>query len=316
MISVIIPVYNLENYISECLESILNQTFNEYEIIVIDDGSVDRSKDIIEKYIENDERIKYFYQKNKGLSAARNNGLQKANGEYIIFLDGDDFWIKSNFLEELIKIINIENPDCIFFKSIKFYKKLDEINKNNFDYSLINGKSPKEIFRMLNLFKQPIACAWNKCLRREVLIKNNINFIEGITAEDIDWNIQLFLKLNKIVGLNQIVHAYRQQRVGAITKQFNKKRALDIFRSIKLWANSENNLKEEINAFLSFHYVAMLLQIDILKDKKLLEEIKKYDYLFNYTVDNRIKIIGVIYHIFGIKITSKLLNKLFQLKKR
>lgn len=316
LISIIVPVYNLEKYIAQCLESVLKQTFKEFEIIVIDDGSIDNSSQVIKKYQKKDKRVKYFYQENKGLSKARNTGLEKSAGEYIIFLDGDDFWLKIDFLDKIKKLINQSSPECIIFKSIKFYEKLNiyEKNKNKFDYSLLDKKSIKEVFNILNVNKQPIACAWNKCIKKDVLIKNNIKFIEGITAEDIDWNIKLFLNLEKIAGLNDIVHSYRQQRKGAITTQFNEKRIRDVFYNIKSWANKQGDLNKEINSFLAFHYTALLLQISNIKNKELLYEIKEYDFLFKYSADKRTKVIGVIYKILGIRITAKLLKMIYDLK--
>ena len=117
LVSVIIPVYNLENYIGNCLNSIVNQIYNELEILCVDDGSSDRSAEIIRSFCDKDGRVKYFYQENAGVSAARNSGLEKASGEYIMFLDGDDY-LHSQTVEILLDGICRQEADisCVHFK--------------------------------------------------------------------------------------------------------------------------------------------------------------------------------------------------------
>ena len=111
-ISIIIPVYNVEQYIKNCLESVINQTYDNWEIILIDDGSTDNSKAIYENIAIKNDKIKIFKQTNKGVSAARNLGIEKAQGDYIVFLDADD-WIEKKFLERMLEVIENEDADIV-----------------------------------------------------------------------------------------------------------------------------------------------------------------------------------------------------------
>ena len=141
-ISVIIPVYNLENYIENCLNSIVNQTYNELEILCVDDGSSDRSAEIIRSFCEKDARVKYFYQENDGVSAARNSGLEKAAGEYIMFVDSDDF-IEKNMIETILK--NKEN-DLTISNYKRYYGKDKIINNIEIDEKIYNKEEFLENF--------------------------------------------------------------------------------------------------------------------------------------------------------------------------
>ena len=119
LISVIIPVYNVENYLRECIESVLNQTFRDFEVILVDDGSTDSSGDICDEYVEKDERVTVIHQKNGGLSVARNTGLSEANGKYVYFLDSDDY-ISENALATLLNIAENDSSDIVFFDAVSF----------------------------------------------------------------------------------------------------------------------------------------------------------------------------------------------------
>ena len=119
--SIIIPVYNVEQYLSKCIESVLNQTYSNYEIILIDDGSKDDSGNICDALAKNNDFIKVIHKKNGGLSDARNVGLENSVGDYVIFLDSDDFWVDCNFLENISKLEN--NTDLIIFNSFKYYEQ-------------------------------------------------------------------------------------------------------------------------------------------------------------------------------------------------
>ena len=119
LISVIIPVYNVEEYLRECIDSVLNQTFSDFEVILVNDGSTDSSGEICDEYVEKDERVTVIHQKNGGLSVARNIGLSEANGKYVYFLDSDDY-ISENALATLLNIAENDSSDIVFFDAVSF----------------------------------------------------------------------------------------------------------------------------------------------------------------------------------------------------
>ena len=138
--SIIIPVYNISNYISECVNSVLKQSFKDYEIILVNDGSIDDSFNICLNYSKKHENVRLINQQNGGLSSARNAGINQAEGDYLLFLDGDDFWKDGEFLENLNCIIETNSPDTIIFPYSYYYDK-DRIKEYQFNLSEISSSS-------------------------------------------------------------------------------------------------------------------------------------------------------------------------------
>ncbi len=128
LVSIIIPIYNLENYIEHCLNSVVNQTYKELEILCIDDGSTDKSAEIIERFAASDGRIKYFYQENAGVSAARNKGLDEATGKYVMFVDGDDY-IHSQMVDIMVDTALKSKTECVFCDSMRVNNYNSESSK-------------------------------------------------------------------------------------------------------------------------------------------------------------------------------------------
>lgn len=213
LISIIIPIYNVEKYLVECIESVMNQTYKNLEIILVDDGSTDKSLEICKKYEKKDNRIKVIHQENFGLSYARNVGIENANGRYLAFLDSDDF-IEKNMYEELYNDLKYEEADiagCDYYiyKNANKAKKSDDFSKEkeimNIETALIK----------MNLLKGFGVSVWNKLFKKEIF--NEIRFPVGEKNED--WLIiyKLLEKAQKIV-YNPKAMLYYRQRKGSITK--------------------------------------------------------------------------------------------------
>ncbi|MGU9099119.1 glycosyltransferase family 2 protein [Clostridium perfringens] len=166
-VSVLIPVYNTEKYLRKCLKSVINQTLKEIEIIVTNDGSTDESENIVKEFMKIDNRIVYSKQNNSGLGATRNNGIKLANGEYIAFLDSDD-WVDRDFYEIMYTKAKKNNYDLVVSSYIK------EINTNSI---LVNNKSDNKMQYLNNVLSgNEAGFSWNKLYRRELIIKNNLKF--------------------------------------------------------------------------------------------------------------------------------------------
>lgn len=164
MISLIIPVFNVEEYLEECLESIINQSFSDYEVILVDDGSTDKSRSIIKTYEKKFNKVKILYQSNKGVSEARNLALKHAMGEYVLYIDSDDF-LKTNMLEVMVDKANRTEADIIICNYIFYY---EENNENNriFNYNILedNMYSSEEIIDMMINFEIQ-GQLWNKLFK-------------------------------------------------------------------------------------------------------------------------------------------------------
>jgi glycosyltransferase involved in cell wall biosynthesis len=187
LVSIVIPVYNVENYLKRCLDSVISQTFHNIEIIVINDGSTDSSSDILKYYAQKEPRIHLINQPNQGLSGARNTGIDAAQGEYILFVDSDDI-IEPSLVEECLQLIRKEQSDVVVYG----YKKVKE------DMSLIaqpyleNRTFSKEeaLYELLSLNISPMAC--NKFIRTDILKKNSINFPVAKLHEDVGTMYKIF----------------------------------------------------------------------------------------------------------------------------
>lgn len=212
-ISIIIPVYNAEKYLRKCLESVINQTFKDIEILCINDGSTDSSLNILNEYAEKDERVRVFSQKNSGPAVARNVGLAEAGGEYLWFIDADD-WMELNACEILCSLFVFNKFDVIAFASNVF-----DVRDGNLvtDESRSLDKLPKNIFNNVfklvdypNIFNYLPTEAWNKVFNKNFLIHNNISFSSKIFGMDDGLLTQeCFLKANSLYIIKEKLYNYR-----------------------------------------------------------------------------------------------------------
>lgn len=215
LISVIIPVYNVEAYLRECVESVLKQTYQNFEIILVDDGSTDSSGVICDEYVDKDERVSVIHQSNGGLSVARNTGLSESNGDYIYFLDSDDY-IAENALEHLIKIAEKDNSDIVFFDAVSFADTNDFTVKQNYirknNYQTDNGLN---VFSKMSKNQEFHSAVPLLFIRKEFLLNSCITFIPGILFEDMVFTYQLFCKSVTVSQCSEALY-YRRYRKNSI----------------------------------------------------------------------------------------------------
>jgi len=210
-ISVVIPVYNAKDYLCDCIKSLLDQTLNDCEFIFVNDGSTDNSREIIEKYQKEDQRLVLINQENKGIGEARNTGIKNANGEYIGFLDNDDF-VKDDFLESLYNKAIKYDLDILISKTIlgrdgKFIIKDNGFEKDLiFDNTFIKKNIIPNLLRVEDLF-----AVWNKIYKRSFINANSIRFPENrVIEEDNMFNIQAFNNAEKVLFTDYAGYYYRE----------------------------------------------------------------------------------------------------------
>ena len=208
--SIIVPIYNIENYVNACMMSILNQSYQNFQVILVNDGSTDNSLSVINKYRE-DERIQIINKQNGGLSSARNAGLECVSGDYVMYVDGDD-WLESNALQTLSERINkMEDVDMLMFAYNKTFESGD---KEKVSYDFLEGKivDGQTFFENSN-YK---VTAWSKAYKKQFLDSVNLIFLEGRLHEDISYTIPLLLKAERVSYIDTPLYNYRQDRVGSI----------------------------------------------------------------------------------------------------
>ena len=305
--SLIIPAYNVEKYIKKCLDSVLNQTYNNYEIIIINDGSTDNTSKILESYKSN-KKIKIINQENKGLSNARNTGVSNAKGDYILFIDSDDF-IEKELLETLNK--TIKDEDLIRFQ----IRTLDETNKIIKEYKeeTFNNLNGIEAFNKLskyNLVELAVCYAYKK----DTFLKNNYKFEEKTYHEDFGLIPYIIISSKKVTSINYIGYNYLQRKNSIMNNtdyETEIKKSNDVLKHYKNLIKWSQNIEGDLTIYKSFIANSVILKSLNLKEKdyknyiKKLKEYKVYDNLLTNNKENKIKKILI-------KISPKLYYKLIR----
>ncbi len=223
--SIIIPVYNVESYLRECLDSVLQQSFADWETICINDGSTDNSAAILEEYGHKDGRFKIIDQPNGGLSAARNTGLKAATGEYVLFLDSDD-WLEGDALERVSESLTDEDMLCFsgrrFFEKESRYHEADQLQPRSYatgmDYYNENALAVRDF---------AFVCVVLRAYKREFLLSHNLWFKEEIFHEDNLFTPLVCYHAEKVKVINDCLYDYRV-RANSITTTGNVKRLRDL----------------------------------------------------------------------------------------
>lgn len=212
-VSVITPVYNTEKYLGKCLDSILEQTYKNFEVICVDDGSKDDSADILREYANRDERFKVIVQTNSGVGAARNRAIRRALGEYILFVDSDDY-IEPTTLEKLVGNMSEYNADICLFNAEDFDAATGKsIYHNYLSSRLIRDKKvfdPKDFKE--NIFMISSNITWNKIYRRSFLIDNELMFMEDVRYEDTYFIYAVMLYAQRVTWIDERLYHYRKFR--------------------------------------------------------------------------------------------------------
>ncbi len=237
-ISIIVPAYNVQSYVQKCLNSLAEQTYKNLEIIVIDDGSTDKTKDVIFACSQQDSRIRFLEQKHSGVSAARNKGLKIAQGDYIGFIDADD-WVEENYFEKLLA--KIEKDDCDI-ACAPIIRKRKFTQKYRLKYS--EEKVYSTLEEKIKACDVPRCCyIWNKLYKAD-LVKNEF-FKEGVVFEDILWLPEILKKSEKLAVITNTLYYYRVNKNSIVKKSPSLKVKMDNFNAKRYIVEffSENNLE-------------------------------------------------------------------------
>lgn len=316
-VSFIIPIFKVEQYLEQCVNSILNQTYRDIEVILVDDGSPDGCPAMCDALAKKDCRVKVLHKPNGGLSDARNAGLKIATGDYVVFMDGDDFWTGDNQLEQLIHTVT-ENPDCDFigFNCSYYYPESNTYNKwiEYSDKVLYPTIGDKALAYLVQSGTFPMS-ACLKMMKRSFLIDNKLFFEKGLLAEDIPWFINVLEKCKKCMFTNQYIYAYRQNVVGSIThsggeRSFNNLLAILKSELIKIESRQFcEEAKSALYSFLAYEYCILLSMLDGLQDAKIRrKELYSYKWLLQYTDNPKVKKASMVYRFFGIRMAEWVLR--------
>ena len=210
--SIIIPVYNIENYLRECVDSVINQTCQDFELILIDNGSTDSSGTICDEYASKYSNVLVKHvMPNIMAAGARNDGLKLAVGEYVYFMDSDDYLIDNHVLEKINNRLT-QSPDVVHFKSVKWFEATGKLSKKSCDMSVSSDKlRPYEKYLELIDKDSYTNTTWSKVIKRTVLVNNHIEFEKGLLAEDNDWYYKVVTHLSSLELIDEPLYVYRQR---------------------------------------------------------------------------------------------------------
>lgn len=327
LLSVIIPVYNVEAYLQKCVDSVINQNFSDIEVVLVDDGSPDNCPQICDEYVVKDKRIKVIHKKNGGLSEARNYGIKAATGTYIMFLDSDDYWEGEDCLKNIASRLSSGSSIDVLIHGCTDYlvnqnKKI--ISRTGYNKTLIRNSKKEEVLNYF--FKSGLfpGSAWTTVSRRAFILENDIFFIQGIKAEDIDWLLNLFLKAEEFDAIDDTFYIYLKYRTESITGTSDIKSMNDVLFTIEKWFKEIQKeeyikIKAAVLGYLAFQLGTVLViasKFDHKQRKLALSSIRKHSFLLKYSISLKTKVVYYMYQLLGLELTIIMVGILHQTKRK
>ena len=322
-LSVIIPVYKAESYLKQCVDSVLNQHLQDYEIILVDDGSPDACPQICDEYAGRYPQIKVIHQKNAGAASARNVGLMAAQGEYIMFIDSDDWWNPNVDVNIMINVA-FENPQTEMY----LFTSLDYVEGEGFyRRSEHNNLGKIRTDRVEHYYSDLIdngnleVSACTKILKRSFLLENGLTFATGRTGEDNQWMIRSLRKLKYVSILNEPLYLCRIDQKDSVTHNIGQKNIKDLLYIVE---ESQAYYKEKSNSvmkyelcfcsYLWFSALGLYSQINRKDKQEVYPVFKKTADVCKYSNSSKTRLAYTVYKMCGIKLTSFLLGIYIRLR--
>ncbi len=315
LVSVIVPVYNVEKYLCQCIDTILSQTYRNLEVILVDDGSIDGSPKICDDYSRKDQRIFVIHKKNGGLSDARNEGLKIAKGKYVMFMDSDDYWADTEVLNRVMG--QVDGYDFVNF-NCKYYYQKDGVFKNWAPYpqEVVSDRTNKEKIISLICYGIFPMSACMKIIDRQFLEKNDIWFIKGIVSEDIPWFLELVNKSRHFKFVNEYMYIYRKQAGETISSSFSAKKYADLFAILsketqKIQHNvTDRDLNNALLSFMAYEYCNLMGMVNHFPSSERKQQIvllEKYAWLLQYDLHPKVRKVKLCLQFFGVYLTRWIL---------
>ena len=312
-ITIIIPVFNSEKYLKECLDSIIfNNVGNELEILLIDDGSIDLSPDICDSYSSKYDYIHTYHIENCGAASARNYGMCNASGEYVLFIDSDDY-IERTALKKIIEEIKRTHKDMYLLKAYKVYQNGDKVLLNKWQSPSEEYSKEEWMAWFAKMSKYP-GSSCDKAIRRSFLEENSIKFEEGRTAEDLLWVLQVILAAETYGVINENYYYYRQNVKTSVTNQISVKKLKNLCHVITSEvAIAKKNMKYDTYIYAMAAYelevlIYLISKIESVERQEFIVYIKYYLWILRYRNDKRVKIFRGLIKLFGINGCSQILK--------
>ena len=321
--SIIVPVYKTEKYLKQCVDSVLNQSFTDFELILIDDGSPDNCGKICDSYAVKDKRVRTVHKLNSGVADTRNIGMREAKGEFLCFLDSDDYWIDNQVLLRIDKILNEKNVDVLQLNYCFYYQ-----DSKNIEIRKVEGVNEDETIDYEQRLYQLIegnrftASTWGTVVSKSFIEIHNLYFLNGVkNTEDVDWVVRIFSFHPRFSIVNEPVYVYRKNREGAVTSNVGLNNIEDHVSTVERLLESLKNATQDVvkpltNYMLYQAIIAIALvngkRASIFKQEKKAFNVRLKKVCKKYLKKNKkyskVKIASKIYSIFGYRVMSFVLG--------
>ncbi len=321
--SVIIPVYNSEKFLEKCVDSILINKADNYEIVLVNDGSTDGSLTLCKELQKKYPMIIVVVDKiNGGASSARNVGVEVSRGDYLLFLDSDDYWVEDKCFWALEQsIISKPSVELILLGAYTFNvvsgKQRKRVCFSEDEVNLLGNLSQEEAVEYLLKMNKFPSSAWSVCVKKSFLKSFNLTFKENIIAEDIDWMLGCFYHECVVSAITNMVCLYHEQRVGSVTNTAGEKTVKSLLWITEKWLpilKNEKNYRSKLLSFLAFHYSTIFLAYGSLSYEK--RNFYKNNVLRNFNLLDRLNsgkvlFVKIVCKLFGVSYGSVILRKLY-----
>lgn len=311
--SFVIPVYNTEKYLDECIKSILAQTLRDFEVILVDDGSTDGSGDICDRYAKENDRVQTLHFGNAGLSMARNRGLERAAGEYVIFLDSDDYWAMEDGLAKIDRALQ-PDTDVLIFAASDFIQTTHKLIPDRYDYpQALNTLDSEDCLMYMiehDLFN---AHACKKVFRKAFLLENGLYFKAGIRTEDVELWIRAVNCLPRYMFLNERIYVYRH-RSNSITTSIDAGHLIEfgeLIKEISRFTYTNERIRDALLSYDAYQLILLIAhsgKISREDRKQLLEDMAEYRYLLKYRMYPRTRMVSLMIRVLGMNLSQKVLT--------
>ena len=291
-LSIVVPVYNVQDYIEECIQSLLQQTLDDFEVIVVNDGTTDESIERI-SHIQSP-KLRIIHRENGGLSAARNTGLKNAIGEFVAFVDSDDYIILPNAYEEMYNLAKSTRSDVIYGNALKYFSEENKFPLNN--QIKLNQKdllTSDEFLLEVLKEKETFAPVWLYLYKRNLLVDNELMFKEGIYHEDEQFTPRVLTKATQIGVYRKVFYFYRQRMGSIVNSKLNVKMGYDVLQTCEELAPQLKLIQNKKVRTLYLNYVAALVIEQVYKYKMndISREYKKFILRYSSEIGSKLRAI-------------------------
>ena len=321
--SIVVPVYCVEPYLRQCVDSILAQSFENYEVILVDDGSTDGSPQICNSYAAADPRVRVIHQENRGLSAARNVGIRAAKGDNILLADSDDFWPEPDMLQHLEELIEEKHADVVLFRVRAWFEQTDRsrIKTEPYRFDILDRFDKNETLQHLLSAKHFPVGVYSLCVRRQLLQEHRLYFMEGFKSEDYDWILSVLRDSERIYASDRVLYVYRKGRSGSITNSIDLQHVKDLLETASKWSKapgfSDTELKRAVSNYAAYIYTTALVvsgRFSKEKRKQAVKLLKEHRDAMRGARRMYLRLIRLSMGLLGISFTTIVLNYLYMLK--